>query len=153
MNKYLDPKLSLEAFQISLLYLYGCQFDLDDSSSDLIQLLRLAKITTESLFNKFLAILRETLIEKFGFNELKKQTEPKLVSNKLSAARFDPNRDADEKTQVLADCLAKILNSACKEKQISFNPISHVYMQDCQITCNSNQEINAHKCILIARSV
>lgn len=148
MNKLLDSKLSLEAFEIALRHLYGCRVDVDE----LAGLLRRGKITSESMFNKFLASLRDTLVDKFGFNELKANFEPKFVANMLAAVKFDSAKNSqDEKIGFLAQMLDKILRAPSKEKPIVFNRSAHAYMQDCQIKCNGDQEINAHKCILIAR--
>lgn len=152
MNKLLVDaanKLNLEGFELVMRHLYGCRSD----EEQLANLLRRGKITTESVFNKFLAGVRDTLVEKFGYNELKSNFEPKFVANMLAAAKFDSKTNSDEKVNILAECLAKILRTAAsgKEKPLAFNRNAHAYMHDCQIICNGNQEINAHKCILVAR--
>lgn len=144
MNAVLDEKFSLESFEILLRYLYGCQIDREFLVAQLERL----KISSESAFNKFLVVFKETLIEKFGFNELKPNFDAKYISNKLQVAKLD-SRSVDEKLKILADCLLDGL--AQSRKPLTFNRNSYVSFQDCQIICNSSQEIKCHKCILVAR--
>lgn len=152
-----NQKFGMQIFELLIHYIYTSEIKID-----LIRtLIKKTSINNEANFLKLLADFKEIVVEKFGFNELKVNFDPKNYTRIIKELQINL-KESSERQEIICDCFFNLLNHAftnksdsgnqSKRRCLKFSRNTYAEFYDCEIICNNEQSIRCHKCILIARS-
>lgn len=142
----LNQKFSLRLVEVMLEFVYKNEFSADSMK----QALKAQKVNNEASFIKFLAELKDLVVDKFGFTDLKSSLDQNVYQKSLRELHLNNMREID-RIETMAAFVCRILNNG-KRRPLKLSRHSYREFQDCEIECNADQRIACHKCVLIARS-
>lgn len=150
LEPHVTPKFNPQFFEMLIHFVYT-----NEIRTEFIKnVLKNSKITSEHTFLNFLTDFRQAVIDKFDLAELKSSFDSKRYTTILKDLNIN-SREMEDRLEVMSNFFYKLItqtDSAKAKKVLRFSRSTYPEFYDCELSCNNNESMKCHKCILIARS-